>query len=100
MSPPPAPFTDGDNEKPTVESNEKSAGSSPSIDPEPEKPQPNKTSNIDVVVDDDKAAATQDAGEYATGAKLLIIVIALVLSVFLFSLDQVCPLHNSLVLLN
>ena len=91
-----SPFPDGDKEKPTVEkSNDQSTGSSPSIDPESEKPQLSKES--DAVVEDG-AAAPQDAGEYATGLKLFIIVVALVLSVFLFSLDQVCLYHNKLLL--
>jgi hypothetical protein len=34
-------------------------------------------------------SAPQDSGDHATGVKLLFIVIALILSIFLFSLDQV-----------
>jgi hypothetical protein len=86
-------FPDGDKDKQTVETNDQSTGSSPSIDPESEKPQLSKES---AAVVEDGAAAPQDVGEYATGMKLFIIVVALVLSVFLFSLDQVGLYHNQL----
>jgi len=93
MSSATTPFPDGDKDKQTVESNDQFTSSSPSIDLE--KPQLSKEG--DAVVEDG-AAAPQDVGEYATGMKLFIIVVALVLSVFLFSLDQVGLYHNKLLL--
>lgn len=36
-------------------------------------------------------AAPSSPGEYPTGARLMFIIIALILSVFLVSLDMVCP---------
>jgi hypothetical protein len=84
-------FPDADKEKQNVDVHDQPVGSSLSPDPGSEKPRLSKES--DTVVEG-SAAEPQDAGQYATGAKLLIIVLALVLSVFLFSLDQVCFHHN------
>lgn len=84
-------FPDVEKEKQSVDVQDQSVGSSPSSGPGSEKPRLSKES--DTVVEGG-GAEPQDAGQYATGAKLLIIVLALVLSVFLFSLDQVSFHHE------
>lgn len=79
-------YPNGDEEKQVVDIHDQSVSSSSSTGPESEKPRLSKDS---AGAEEGGATESQDAGEYATGAKLLIIVLALVLSVFLFSLDQV-----------
>jgi hypothetical protein len=84
-------FPDADKERQNVDVRDQSVGSSLTPGPESEKPRLSKES--DTVVEGG-AAEPQDAEQYATGGKLLIIVLALVLSVFVFSLDQVSFNHN------
>lgn len=79
-------FSEGEWEKQFRESNDQITGTTPSFDSGSDKPQLQKENDG---VDEEGITTPQDAGEYVTGVKLFIIVVALILSVFLFSLDQV-----------
>ncbi|KAK3207478.1 hypothetical protein GRF29_103g1161474 [Pseudopithomyces chartarum] len=78
-------FSEGEWEKQFRESNDQITGTTPSFDSGSDKPQLQKENDG---VDEEGITTPQDAGEYVTGVKLFIIVVALILSVFLFSLDQ------------
>jgi hypothetical protein len=82
-------FSDADREKQNGHVHNESVDAPLSPGVETEKPRLSNESAavVDGGAEEDEEA--QHAGEYVTGAKLLIIVLALVLSVFLFSLDQV-----------
>jgi hypothetical protein len=83
-------YLEPEEDKQIVEFNDQTTGPSSTIDGETEKqllPEDSgPTTKEEAVV---VASAPQDSEDHATGVKLLFIVIALVLSIFLFSLDQV-----------
>jgi hypothetical protein len=71
--------------------NEQSTRTSSTVGTETEKKE-FSTENGEITADEEAAnaaSASQDTGDYPSGVKLAFIVVALVLSVFLFSLDQV-----------
>jgi thiol:disulfide interchange protein len=90
-------YLEPEKQKQNVAFNDQSTGAPSTVEVETEKK--------DVIVEDSGTAtdeeaavapsALQDSGDHTTGVKLVFILIALVLSIFLFSLDQVSSTARS-----
>lgn len=87
----PAPYLEPEKDKQNIEFNEQSTRTSSTVDAETEVKKL-RAEDVGTTTDEEAVVAAsvpQNSGNYPSGVKLAFIVVALVLSVFLFSLDQV-----------